>query len=89
MKLKSSISIAIIFTLVHCIIGNVIGIYSSGQSFWAYLFLPYSFISGMSEFAGWDELSIVFEILALFVSFLIFYTIVLSISYLFRRKHKS
>ncbi len=39
------------------------------------VFLPYSFIAGMSNFAGWDFLSIILEIVGFVIMTFIFFPI--------------
>jgi hypothetical protein len=67
--------VSIVITLVHFIIGNIVGHYSFGDVI-DIIFLPYSFIAGMSNFAGWDSLSYVLEAISLIIVFIIVYCIV-------------
>jgi len=68
---NSALRITIVITIIHCILGNLIGIYWNNPI--GFLFLPYSFIAGMSSFAGWDKLSLILELTSLPVMGLIFY----------------
>ncbi len=64
MKFRSkTFLIAILISTIHCILGNLIGgSYDISSNFLDFIFLPYSFIAGMSNFAGWDSLSIILEL---------------------------
>lgn len=75
MNLRNSpIKISIITAIVHCILGNVWGA-KSDNIFIQTIFLPYSFIGGMSDFAGWGTMSVILELIGLFVMTVIFYPI--------------
>jgi hypothetical protein len=57
----------LLIALIHLILGNLIGIYFEGSNIVVNILgvigLPYSFVAGLSVFAGWDWLSLVFELL--------------------------
>jgi hypothetical protein len=73
MKIRNSaFRIAMLISILHCILGNLIGA-KSDNSFVEFIFLPYSFIGGLSNFAGWDFLSLIFELAGLVLMTLIFY----------------
>jgi hypothetical protein len=75
MKFKgNAIRISIVIAVLHCILGNVIGA-RSDNIFIQFIFLPYSFIAGMSDFAGWGFLSVVLELVGLIVMTIIFYPV--------------
>ena len=65
---------AFLFAVIHCTVGNIVGIATTSNLLWV-LFLPCSFIASMSEFAGWDMLSVVFEIGSILLMTAIFYPI--------------
>lgn len=76
MKIRGSgFKIAFAIALVHCVIGNIIGISFIDSILLEILFFPYVFISGLSQFAGWDWLSLILEILSLFLMTAFFYPI--------------
>jgi hypothetical protein len=78
--LDKAFRFAIIVSIIHCILGNLIGgSYNTSSKFLEFIFLPYSFIAGMSNFAGWDSLSIILEVLGFIFMTFIFYLIVLFI----------
>lgn len=71
------VNLAILIAVIHCIIGNMIGISISNLDYvplWI-IFFPYSYIAGLSEFAGWGMFSIIFEIGSLFLTTAFFYPI--------------
>jgi hypothetical protein len=71
---KTTFAIAILIAIIHCVLGNLIGAsYNISSNFLEFIFLPYSFIGGLSNFAGWDTLSIVLELIGLVVMTFIFY----------------
>jgi hypothetical protein len=75
MKIRySAIRISILISIVHCILGNSIGA-KTDNLFLEIVFLPYSFIVGLSNFAGWDLLSLVLELVGLLFMVLIFYPV--------------
>jgi uncharacterized membrane protein len=75
MKIRNSaFKISILISILHCLLGNLIGA-NSDNLFVEIIFLPYSFIAGMSSFAGWDFLSIILELVGLVFMTLIFYPI--------------
>jgi len=75
MKIRNSaLKIAIVIAVLHCLLGNIVGD-KSGNSFVQIIFLPYSFIAALSNYAGWDFLSIVFEIGGLILMTLVFYPV--------------
>ena len=81
MKDKSNaFKIAILISILHCILGNLIGA-NSDNLFVEGVFLPYSFIAGMSNYAGWDSLSVILELAGLVIMTLIFYAFVLFIKW--------
>jgi hypothetical protein len=82
MKISDTLKTAIITAAIHCIIGNLIGIYTDAEGVLGIVFLPYTFIAGMSDFAGWDLLSFVFEILAFCFMIIVF----LPVGLIFSRK---
>jgi hypothetical protein len=75
MNLRNSpLKISILIAIVHCIFGNAIGA-KSDNTFIQLIFLPYSFIGGMSDFAGWDTLSVILELIGLIIMTIIFHPI--------------
>ena len=75
MNLRNSTwKIPVIIAILHCILGNAVGA-KSDNSFTQAIFLPYSFIAGMSDFAGWGFLSYLLELAGLVVMTIIFYPI--------------
>lgn len=48
-----------------------------GLEVYQLIFLPYSFIGGMSDFAGWDTMSVILELIGLIMMIMIFYPIAL------------
>ncbi|ANE51934.1 hypothetical protein [Flavisolibacter tropicus] len=73
MKIRNSaLKIAILVSILHCLLGNLIGA-RSDNSFVQVVFLPYSLIAGMSNFAGWDSLSLILELAGLILMTLLFY----------------
>lgn len=76
MKIKTSgFKIAFTIASIHCIIGNILGINFVGSTILETIFLPYTFIAGLSEFAGCDVLSFIFEIFSFLIMLGIFYPI--------------
>lgn len=75
---KKTLAFAILISMIHCVLGNLIGgNYNISSNFLDFIFLPYSFIAGLSNFAGWDSLSIVLEIFGFVVMTCIFYGVLL------------
>jgi hypothetical protein len=72
---RSAFKITILIALIHCIIGNIIGAFSDGLGILEYLFLPYTFIAGLSAFAGWDFLSVILEVGSFVLMTLLFYPV--------------
>lgn len=71
---NSPFKISLLITLVHCILGNVVAFYETNKIV-EIIFIPYTFIAGMSNFAGWDTLSYILELVSFSIVFLIVYTI--------------
>jgi hypothetical protein len=76
----TSKQITIFISVIYFILGNIVGylvstltISSDGLLF--YLFIPYTFNWILSSIAGFDWLTIVFEIIALLISFAFFFPI--------------
>jgi|GEM_PF-3577703 len=67
--------IALFIAIGHLILGNIVGIYSEGGIL-ELLFIPYSFIAGMSAFAGWDGLSLLLEMASFAFFFAIIYALI-------------
>jgi hypothetical protein len=75
MKLRdSALKISILISLLHCVLGNIVGP-KTDITLIEILFMPYTFIAGMSDFSGWSLLSVVFEIAGLIIMTIIFYPI--------------
>jgi hypothetical protein len=72
---NSRLKISLLITLIHFVIGNAIGMSASDLPVLEVLFLPYTFIAGMSQFAGWDGLSIALEIFSFLLMMAVFYPI--------------
>jgi hypothetical protein len=80
---NSAWKIAILMDLTHFVIGNLLGIYftrtqgtdSTIESILGMLFLPYTFIAGIAEFAGWDSAALILDFAALLFMLAIFYPI--------------
>ncbi|HEY8898673.1 MAG TPA: hypothetical protein VIM79_27780 [Niastella sp.] len=66
--------IPVLVAILHCILGNAWGA-KSDNTFIQTLFLPYSFIGGMSDFAGWGFLSYFLELGGLAVMIIVFHPI--------------
>lgn len=75
MKKISSIKLSILIAVAHCVIGNVLAFYDVHEVI-EVLFMPYTFIAGMSNFAGWDSLSYALEAVSLIIIFVFVYGIV-------------
>jgi len=75
---RKPLLVSIIIAAIHCIIGNMMGIYSSGVNILDYIFLPYTFISGTSSLVGWDNLSVIFEIISFIIMIPVFYILTAS-----------
>ena len=85
MKLRENgLKTAFLITTIHCIVGNYIGMSNLNFPVLEVIFLPYTFIAGMSQYTGWGILSLVLEILSFILMTLIFYPIAM----LFERKNK-
>ncbi|PZP52344.1 MAG: hypothetical protein DI598_00820 [Pseudopedobacter saltans] len=90
---KKSLKSATLIALIHCVFGNIWGIVSSTHydiPYWLEnivdtIFLPYLFIAGMSQWFGWDILSIIWEFVGLIGSF-VFFFLLLKIIHHFRKK---
>jgi uncharacterized membrane protein len=74
---NNNFKVAFLIAFVHCIIGNVIGMSLIDNSFLETIFLPYTFIVGLSQFAGWDWFSVILQIFSLLLMTLIFYLLAL------------
>ena len=68
----SAFKISILISILHCILGNLIGA-KFDNAFLEIIFLPYSFIAGLSNFVGWDFLSLILELASIIFMTLIFY----------------
>lgn len=75
--MSNAVKISALITFFHCLIGNILAYYSVGIVL-EVLFLPYTFIAGMSNFAGWGLLSLLLEGAAVIVIFIIVLGIVRS-----------
>jgi hypothetical protein len=71
---KNTFKIPALIAIFHCILGNTLGA-ESDNIFIQAIFLPYSFIAGISDFAGWGLLSVFLEIAGLIVMTIIFHPI--------------
>lgn len=77
---KRTLVFAILISVIHCVLGNLVGgSYNISSGFLEFIFLPYSFIGGLSNFAGWDFLSIILELIGFVFMTFIFYGVVLLI----------
>lgn len=74
---NNKIKIAFFVAFIHCVIGNIIGISLIDCTVLEILFLPYTFIAGLSEFAGWDWLSFILQIFSLLLMTVLFYPLVM------------
>lgn len=64
--------ISFLISLFHCVLGTFLSKYYL-NGFFETIFLPYTFIAGMSNFAGWDWLSYILEFCSLiFIAGLIY-----------------
>jgi len=80
---KKTFVFAFFISIIHCVLGNLIGgSYNISSNFLEFIFLPYSFIAGLSNFAGWDTLSIVLELFGFIFMTFIFYGVVLFVQHL-------
>lgn len=85
--------IAFVIAFVYLVVGNVVTIYAAHNSSNALLnaksmqllFAPYTFIAGMSEFAGWGALSYFLEAVIFIITIPFFYSLLVVVSYLRRR----
>ena len=70
----------LLIAFIHFVIGNLIGIHFSGsntvEDTLIIIGLPYSFIAGLSDFADWAWLSLVFEVIAFWLMCVLIYTLV-------------
>jgi hypothetical protein len=66
--------IPVIIAILHCILGNAVGA-KSDNTFIQIVFLPYSFIAGISDFAGWGFLSYFLEMAGLAAMTIVFHPI--------------
>jgi hypothetical protein len=67
MKIKStSFAISFLIAITHCIIGSLLAQYNLNP-FLEVIFLPYTFIAGLSYLVGWDFLSYFLEFISVFV----------------------
>lgn len=71
MKKSNTLKVAFFITIIHFTLGNLLAKWSVSNII-DVVFIPYTFIAGMSDFAGWDTLSYTLE----FVSFIIVFTVV-------------
>ncbi len=71
--------ISFVAALLHCIIGNWLARFDTNIILEC-LFLPYTFIAGLSNFAGWDSLSLILEIVSLATITIILYPFALAFS---------
>jgi hypothetical protein len=72
---KNALKISLLISFVHCVLGNLIAINITNNTFLDAIFMPYTFIGGLSQFAGWDLFSITLEILSFILMVAIFYPI--------------
>ena len=79
MKKLTKIKISSLITIIHFIIGNIIS-HQSVIIIIEIIFLPYTFIAGLSNFAGWDTLSYILELGSFIIIFAIVYGIVTLLS---------
>lgn len=75
MKKSKAFKIAFFITIIHFVIGNLVA-KSTVSTLIEVIFMPYTFIAGMSDFAGWDTLSYILEFVSLIVVFTVVYFIV-------------
>ena len=70
----NTLLIAFALSLIHFIVGNMIGVSQNGSfTLLEFIFLPYSFIAGMSSLLGWDGLSLILEFAGFAFMTLVFY----------------
>ncbi|WP_276131934.1 hypothetical protein [Polluticoccus soli] len=89
--------IALIFAILYLILGNVFavrGMQNTSNEFFnspliEILFAPYTFVGGMSAFAGWDWLSFVLESLIFVITIPFFYFLLVVSSHIRNRLKKS
>ena len=72
---NNALKITILCAFLHCVTGNLIGIYADWSSVLGYLFLPYTFISGWAEFAGWGIATLILELGSFAIMIAVFYPI--------------
>lgn len=72
---RSPFKVSLLIAIAHCIIGNTVAFYDTNTVI-EIIFSPYTFIVGMSNFAGWDALSYILELASFFIIFFIVYFIV-------------
>jgi hypothetical protein len=72
--------ITLLIAIIYCILGNVVGYLTtifavSADGLLSNIFIPYTFIWGISSLAGFDWLSVVFEVMAFLFSVACFFPI--------------
>lgn len=75
---RKHFTIALIISLAYLVAGNIVGMQQAlekypGSGFIEIIFGPYTFIAGMSSFAGWDWLSFVLELIVFIITIPFFY----------------
>jgi uncharacterized membrane protein len=77
--------IALVASIVYLLLGNIVGVQSEEfpcSDFIKVLFAPYTFIAGMSSFAGWDWLSLVMEAIIFVMTIPIFLLVVVVVGHI-------
>lgn len=74
----NSWKITFVITLVYFLLGNIAGLLLSKEliaedGILFYLFFPYTIIWGLSALAGFDYMSVIFDVAALAISTLLFF----------------
>ncbi len=70
---NNSLKIALLLSLIHLIAGNMVGMSVNDHHVLDIVFLPYTFIAGISQFAGWDMVSFVLELGSFLLMTAVFY----------------
>lgn len=84
-KETSARSITFILVAVHCITGNAVGIWCD-NAIAEIIFFPFSYIAGLSEYAGWGSFSLILELVAIAIMLTVFYPLSLLVKLLLDRR---
>jgi len=83
--------IALFISILYLILGNLVGMQSPFEKYpfsdlLEVLFVPYTFIAGLSSFAGWDGLSFLLEAIVFVITIPFFYSMLMITRHIWNKR---